>query len=180
MNFDEKLPKPNLMFSRFLRIKPLIVLAIVTVFSAASYAQETGGLKGKIRTMSGNGIPNATVKIDQNGKELKAVTADSKGNFMIDGLAPGKYRVAFDAAGYSSGELHNVEVRRKNVRDLGDKLMLSVDRGTLVLVQGSVFYKEGTSVTGAKIDVEEITADGSTKKVGSYYTDSSGEFSFRR
>ena len=37
-----------------------------------------------------------------------------------------------------------------------------------------------TSVTGAKIDVEEIAADGSTKKVGSFYTDSSGEFTFRR
>ena len=37
-----------------------------------------------------------------------------------------------------------------------------------------------TSVTGAKVEVEEIAADGSTRKIGSYYTDSSGEFSFRR
>jgi len=180
MNFDKRLRKPNLMFSRVHRIKALIALTVVAIFCMASYAQETGGLKGKIRTMSGNGIPNARIRIHQDGKELKTVTADSRGTFVIDGLAPGKYNVLFDASGYSSGELHNVEVRKKGIRDLGDRLMLTVDRGTLVLVQGSVFFKEGTSVTGAKIEVEEIDADGSTKKVGSYYSDSSGEFSFRR
>ena len=62
------------MFNRVLKIKALVVLVIVAAFSAASYAQETGGLKGKVRTMSGNGIANATVKILQNGKELKFFT----------------------------------------------------------------------------------------------------------
>jgi hypothetical protein len=168
------------MFSKVPKIKLLAAFALTFVLFAVSYGQETGGVKGKVRTESGNGIPNATIRVRQTDSDLKTVTADRNGNFIIDGLAPGKYNVLFDASGYSSGVLHNVEVRKKGIRDLGDRLMLTVDRGTLVLVQGSVFFKEGTSVTGAKIEVEEIAADGSTKKVGSSYTNSSGEFTFRR
>ena len=38
------------------------------------------------------------------------------------------------------------------------------DQGHLVIVNGSIFYKEGTSLGGAKIEVERVNADGSTKK----------------
>ena len=75
--------------------------------------------------------------------------------------------------------MHGVEVGN-GVRDLGDRLILSYDRGLFVIVQGSVFFKEGSSATGAKIDLEQINSDGSTKSLGSTYSNSSGEFSFRR
>ena len=145
----------------------------------AAFAQETGGLKGKVRTASGNGIANATISARQNGTDIKTIVANNKGEFVLSGLAPGKYNVLFDAKGYASGVLYNVEVRRKNVRDLGDKLILGIDRGSLVIIQGSVFFKEGTSVTGAKVDCEEILSDGSTKKLGSTSTSSDGEFTFK-
>ena len=57
--------------------------------------------------------------------------------------------------------------------------MLTVDRGTLLIIEGSVFYKEGTSITGAKVECEEILSDGSTKKLGSTYTSADGEFRFK-
>jgi hypothetical protein len=77
------------------------------------------------------------------------------------------------------GVLHNVEVGNK-MRDLGGRLILSRDRGTFVIVQGSVFFKEGNSVTGAQIKLEQVNADGSTKDLSSSFSNSSGEFSFRR
>lgn len=149
------------------------------LFCIASSAQETGGVKGKVRTASGNGIAGASVSVRQNGASVKSVDADSKGDFVIDGLTPGRYNVLFDARGYSSGVLYNIEVKKKQIRDLGDRLMLTVDRGTLVIVQGSVFYKEGTSATGAKVECEEILASGSTRKIGSTYSGGDGEFTFR-
>lgn len=169
---------PNLMFNKVLKTS-LFVLALFAALASAVFAQETGGIKGKVRTASGNGIANATVSARQNGADVKTVTADSKGEFVLNGLAPGKYNVLFDAKGYASGVLYNVEVKKRNVRDLGDRLILSIDRGSLVIVQGSVFYKEGTSVTGAKVDCEEILSDGSTKKLGTTTTSSDGEFTFK-
>ncbi|MEP7075084.1 MAG: carboxypeptidase-like regulatory domain-containing protein [Acidobacteriota bacterium] len=157
----------------------LLILFIVSVCSVVSLAQTAGGFKGRVRTASGNGIANASISARQDGADVKTVTADSKGEFVLNGLAPGKYNVAFDAKGYAMGVLYNVEVKGKNLRDLGARLILSVDRGSLVIIQGSVFYKEGTSVTAAKVECSEVLADGTTKKIGSTFTSSDGEFTFK-
>ncbi len=143
-------------------------------------AQNTGGLKGKVRTRAGVGIGGASVAVRQKGEDLRSVTADDKGFFTISGLEPGFYNMVFDAKGYASGVLYNVEVKKKKVSDLGDRLMLSSDQGTQVIVKGSVFFKEGTSVTGAKVEFEKINSDGSTQKIGNALTNISGEFTFRR
>jgi protocatechuate 3,4-dioxygenase beta subunit len=85
----------------------------------------------------------------------------------------------FEAKGYSSGVLYKVDVQKKKTSDLGDRLMLTRDRGEQIIVMGSVFFKEGHSVTGAKVEIERINADGSAKHLGTSYTNVSGEFSFR-
>jgi hypothetical protein len=59
-------------------------------------------------------------------------------------------------------------------------LILAVDQGTLVIIKGSVFNQDGRSVTGAEVTIEKINSDGSTRKMGSVYTNVSGEFTFRQ
>jgi hypothetical protein len=116
----------------------------------------------------------------QKGVDVKSVKADSKGTFILDGLQAGRYNLVFDAPGYSAGVLYNVEIEKKKVADLSDRLILSADQGTQVIVKGSVFFKEGTSVAGAKVEIERVNADGSTKRLGTGYTSESGEFTFRQ
>ena len=153
-----------------------ILLSAVCVLPSV-FAQ--GGIKGKIRNNKGNGIAGATVTARLSGKDVKTVHSDSKGNFTMQGLGAGTYSVAFDADGYAMGVKFGVEIKNGNVRDLGDRLILSVDQGTQVIIKGSVFFREGSSVTAAKIEVERINDDGSTKNLGSAYTTPSGEFTFR-
>ena len=150
----------------------------IFAFAGVAFAQ-SGGVKGKVKAPNGNGIANASIIIVQDGKEVKTATTNGKGEFKISGLSEGKYNVSFDANGYSSGTLHGVEIK-KGIRDLGDRLILSLDRGNFVFVQGSVFFKEGSSVTGAKIQLEQVNSDGSTKSIASSFSNSSGEFGFRR
>ena len=50
-------------------------------------------------------------------------------------------------------------------------------------VDGRIFdgnFKDGTSVVGAKVDIERINSDGSVKKLGSGETNISGEFTYRQ
>ena len=154
------------------------LFTVLLAFAGGSFAQ-SGGVKGKVKAPSGRGIANASITVLQEGKEVKRSTTDGKGEFKITGLSSGRYNVTVDANGYSEGTLHGVDVG-KGIRDLGDRLILSYDRGTFVIVQGSVFFKEGSSVTGAKIELEQLNKDGSTKTLASTYSNSSGEFSFRR
>jgi hypothetical protein len=160
---------------------PAAIIAALSIlaFASAISAQSTGGFKGKVRTASGSGIASATVTARQNGADVKSAKADSKGNFVLDGLQMGRYNIVFDAPGYSSGVLYNVEIQKKKIADLGDRLILTRDQGEQIIVKGSVFFKEGHSVTGAKVEVEKVNSDGTTKKLGSTYTNVSGEFTFR-
>ena len=141
-------------------------------------AQETGGLKGKVRTAKGEGIAAATVTARQNGEDVKSTTADAKGNFVLENLKTGDYNLVFSKSGYSSGVL-SIEVKKNKTRDLGGRLVLSVDQGTQIIIKGSVFAADGRSAGGAKVEIERISSDGSAKKVGSVVASYSGEFTFR-
>ena len=146
----------------------------------AAYAQSSGSLKGKVRNTKGSGIAGATVTARQDGKDVKTATANNKGEFVLDGLSAGEYNLVFDAKGYASGVLYKVKVNSGSTGDLGDKLILSPDQGSLVIVKGSIFFKEGTSVIGAKVDLERVNSDGSVRKLASSTTNISGEFTFRQ
>jgi hypothetical protein len=155
------------------------LLLFVSCLASTVFCQ-AGGVKGKVRAMNGGPIANATITARQNGEDVRSTHSDGKGNFQLVGLTPGTYNFVFDAPGYAAGLKSNIAVRNGKTTDLGDNLRLMIDRGTLVIVQGAVFFKGGTSVPGAKIDVEQINADGTTQKLGNIFTNYQGEFSFKK
>ena len=157
--------------------KSLGILALAFALSVSAFAQ-AGGLRGKVRTNSGRGIADAVVTITTGGKDVKSARSDSMGTFLINGVEPGTYTLRVEAKGYASGTLFGVEIKNK-VKDLGDKLFLTVDQGSQVILRGSVFFKEGTSVTRAKVELEKLVADGKAEKIGNTETSVSGEFVFR-
>jgi hypothetical protein len=164
--------------SRSFKTATTVVLAML--ISAAAVAAQSTGLKGKVRTNSGNGIANAEVTLTKGTDNVKTTKSASDGSFRITGVEPGFYGLRVDADGYASGSLFSIEVKKGKVRDLGDKLFLRIDQGTLVIIRGSVFFKEGTSVTGAKVELERINPDGTTNNLGSTHSSVEGEFIFRQ
>ena len=159
--------------------RKIFLLLLLSAFCFVPSALAQGGVKGKVRNNKGGTIAGASVTARLNGKDVRSVKSDSKGSFMLQGLEPGTYNIVFDADGYATGVKFGVEVRNGNMRDLGDRLILAVDQGSQIIIKGSVFYSEGTSITGAKVEVERVNDDGSTKNLGSAYTSVSGEFTFR-
>ncbi len=144
------------------------------------FAPETGGVKGKVRTTGGNGIASVKVTVRQKDKDVKSATSDSNGKFVLENLKPGIYNIVLSKSGFASGLMSNIEVEKKKVKDLGDRLILGVDQGTLIIIKGSVFDQTGHSVYGAKVVIEKMSGDGQTRKVGSGTTSQSGEFTFRQ
>ena len=158
-------------------------LAVCTLITAScllltAYAQNTGGAKGKVRNLRGDSLSGATVTARLNSKDVATATTNGKGEFVITGLESGVYNFVFDAKGYATGVKYGVEVKRGKTRDLGGNLILMVDRGSRVVIQGSVFFKDGTSVTAAKVTVDKVNSEGGTQRLGTGYTNVSGEFTF--
>lgn len=164
------------------RVLPTAFCLLFSVFCllSSAHAQTTGGVKGKVRNMRGESVAGATIIARQNSKDIASAKSGNKGEFLLDGLETGLYNIVFEAKGYSSGIKHNVEVRKNKNVDLGERLFLQTDQGTQVIVRGSVFYKDGTSVQAAKVEIEKLSSDGTTRKIGTVYTNISGEFTFKQ
>jgi hypothetical protein len=151
--------------------------ALLLIFPAL--AQETGSIKGKVRTQRGDGIGGVTVTVRQDGKDLKSVKTDNDGKFQMSALRTGIYNVVFEKNGYSGGVLYDVEVRRKKTNNLGDRLVLTVDQGTLVILEASVFNQNGYVLPGARVIVEELGEGGKLTEVADGYSSGDGDVIFR-
>ncbi len=158
--------------------KIAFIFLIIVFASGVSFAQ-TGGVKGKVRSSDGKSIAGAVVTARQDGDDLKSAKTDSKGNFQLSGLKSGKYNIVFKKDGYTSGLMFNVEIADSAVKDLGDRLILQVDDGYLVLINVSAYDQNGFAIYGAKVKIEKILSEDKTKKLETGYTSRNGEYTFR-
>jgi len=159
--------------------KIIFLLSLCAFCSVLTLAQDTGGVKGKVRMTNGEGIAAATVTARQQGEDVKSTISDVKGNFVLENLKNGTYNLVFTKNGYSSGTMYNVEIKNKKISNLGERLILTIDQGTQVIIKGSVFAADGRSVGGAEIKIERVASDGSVKKLDSSRSSYSGEFTFK-
>jgi hypothetical protein len=160
--------------------KTLLVLAIILSSMGVAPAQvkTTGGIKGKVRVEVGtpSGI---TVLIRQGEKEISKVSTDKNGEFQINRLSPGIYGLTFRKPGLSIGAIENIEVKAGKIRSLGDRLVLTIDEGSIAFIRGSVFNGDGRSVPSAKVELSRLLDDGTTKKIDGRLTTETGSFVFR-
>jgi hypothetical protein len=164
-----------------MRLEKLVLASLALLFfSAASMAQDrsTGAIKGKVRVETG-APAGVTVVIRQDQREVNRVVTDKSGSFLVQRLPAGKYGLTFRKPGLSVGTVENVEVKAGKTRSLGDRLILTIDEGSIAFIRGSVFSQEGRSVAGAKVELAKVQEDGSTKKIDGRVTNETGSFVFR-
>jgi len=126
------------------------------------------------------GTPNGvTVVVRQGDRELSHVSTDKNGKFVIERLAPGSYGLTFRKPGLSIGTIENVVVKAGGTRSLGDRLLLTIDEGSIAFIRGSVFSGSGRSVPNAKVELAKVNSDGTVKKIDGRITTETGSFVFR-
>lgn len=154
------------------------VALLFLVTAAVAQDRSTGGIKGKVRVETG-APAGVTVVVRQNEREVNRVVTDKSGSFLVQRLPAGKYALTFRKPGLSVGTIENVDVKAGKTRSLGDRLILTIDEGSIAFIRGSVFNQEGRSMAGAKIELAKIQEDGSTKKIDGRVTNETGSFVFR-
>ena len=165
-------------------IKVGFLIAVFMVSAALServmMAQDktVGAIKGKVRVETGT-PSGVTVLVRRGQTEVARGETQKNGDFLISRLTPGVYGLTFRKPGLSIGTIEDVEVKAGKTRSLGDRLILTVDEGSLAFVAGSVFSADGRSVPGAKVELARILDDGTEKKIDSRITTETGSFKFR-
>jgi len=149
----------------------------ISFLTIAAQDRTTGTLKGKVRAETGSAA-GVTVLVRQGEQEVRRTETDKNGEFSIR-LAPGNYGLTFRKPGLSVGTIENVEVKAGKTRSLGDRLILTIDEGSIAFIRGSVFSAEGRSVPNARIELGRLLEDGTVKKIDGRITNETGSFVFR-
>ncbi|MEP6717544.1 MAG: carboxypeptidase-like regulatory domain-containing protein [bacterium] len=158
----------------------LILLGILVFALAQVVAQDksTGGFKGKVRVEIGSAA-GVTVVIRQGEREIGRVVTDKNGEFSVKRLQPGLYGVTLRKPGLSVGTIENIEIKAGKTRSLGDRLILTIDEGSIAFIRGSVFDPAGRSAPNVRVELARIEADGGLKKIDGRITNETGSFVFR-
>src|SRR5580698_2946433 len=113
-----------------------------------------GSLRGEVQDASSARVVGARVVARSNGSSMtREATANERGEFRIEGLLPGSYRVTVTAKGFAQATA-NVDVAVSLVRDIAVTLKTENARET-VDVQGSP-----SSITSETIDTSSAVRGG--------------------
>ena len=163
---------------RLPKLLGIIAVISLSLITAAAQDKSTGGFKGKIHVESGSPSGVAVI-VRQGDREVARTTSERNGGFEVQKLAPGFYSMTFRKPGLSVGTLENLEVKAGKVRTLPDRLVLSVDAGSITFLRGSVFDEVGRSLPNVRVELARVLDDGSLKKLDSRVTNETGSFVFR-
>src|ERR1051325_5623000 len=163
---------------RFTKILPLLAIVFIAAGISVGQDKTMGAIKGKVRVETGTPA-GVTVLVRRGDKEVTRSTTDKNGEFLVSRLTPGVYGLTFRKTGLSIGTIEDVEVKAGKTRSLGDRLILTIDEGSIAFLSGSVFTADGRSVPNAKVELSRILEDGSTKKIDGRITTETGSFKFR-
>src|SRR5215467_7424123 len=91
-----------------LLITHLLVLGCLAVFVGSAYPQGSnlGSIRGTVTDPNGAILPNAAVKVvDQATGLSRDVTTNSEGNYEVNALKPGSYKVVVTVVGFKVTEM---------------------------------------------------------------------------
>jgi len=135
-----------------------ILLAFLPMFlsvpSLVRAQNPNGSLRGEVQDTSAARVAGARVDVQSSGSALLRETrADERGEFRIDGLLPGSYRVTVTAMGFSPA-VANVDIAVSLVRDISVTLKPQ-SSAEAVNVQGN-----SSSITTESVDTASVVHQG--------------------
>ncbi len=140
------------------RSNAAIRAVILVIFIAApvlmSAQNPNGALRGEVQDASAARVAGARVVVQSIGSSItREAAANERGEFRIEGLLPGSYRVTVTAKGFAQATA-DVDVAVSLVRDIAVTLKPESERET-VSVQGNA-----SSITAQSIDTASAVHEG--------------------
>ena len=135
-------------------ISAVIILIFVAVPALMRAQNPNGALRGEVQDASAARVAGARVVVQSIGSSIsREAAANERGEFRIEGLLPGSYRVTVTAKGFAQATA-NVDVAVSLVRDIAVTLQPESERET-VNVRGN-----SSSITTESIDTASAVHEG--------------------
>src|ERR1035438_6662588 len=135
-------------------IFPIVLLLLVSVSPLLRAQNPNGTVRGEVQDASAARVAGARIVVQSIGSAItREATASAGGEFRIEGLLPGSYRVTVTAKGFAQATA-DVDVAVSVVRDITVTLKVENGRET-VNVQGNA-----SSITTESIDTASAVRGG--------------------
>ena len=103
---------PRSMMSR----RSIWLLSILVITAGGAFAQFTASIQGDVKDQSGAGVAKAKIQLVNTATGVTAIaTSDDSGNYSFVSLAPGRYKITAEAAGFSKSEANVTLLTSQNL-----------------------------------------------------------------
>ncbi len=135
--------------------RSLLVVMSVAFFATLLHAQNPrGSLRGMVQDSSGARIPSAKIVVQAVDSSMeREASSEDRGEFRVDDLLPGAYRVTVSAAGFAPSQA-DVSVAVSSVREVTVTLKAAAPAET-IKVQG-----QSSSITTQPVDLVSVVRQG--------------------
>ena len=135
-----------------------IFLFIMSLFGAASAQTSTSGqISGNVTDQSGAAVPDATVTATQTATgEIRTVTTSADGNYTIQNLDIGTYRVTVTKTGFKETAVGSVTVNVANVTRQDVALEVGEISQTVNITADQVQVQTETATVGEVVSGEQV------------------------
>src|SRR6476646_11675515 len=142
---------------------------VVVLLTPAAWSQNTGSLRGQVTDPSAAMIPCAVVTVTGPGNTVKVGSTNQQGSYVINGLAPGSYKVRVMAKGFSVFE-SAVEIRGGAPQTLDALLTVGLDKQEVTVTEqakvdvdpsnnGGALILKGTDLDVLSDDPDDLASD---------------------
>jgi len=130
-------------------------LFVVVVLATLLHAQNPrGSLRGAVQDATGARIPSASIVVQSvDSRMQRTATSEDRGEFRLDDLLPGAYRMTVTAVGFAPAQA-NVTIAVSSVREVTVTLKLAAPAET-VSVEG-----QNSSITTQPVDLVSVVHQG--------------------
>ena len=117
----------------FRRVFIVVRGAAAALIPATAMAQTAGTISGVVRDSSGGAIPGATIRVVNEGTgAAQEAVSDAEGDYRVDDLAPGQYRVEATLDGFEPAVARGAVDARQARDDRPDADACAIHRGVVV------------------------------------------------
>ena len=135
------------------RFLPLLLLLAAAVTAQNPY----GRITGRVTDSAGAIVPGAAIRLVQVGTNVPAAsTTNNEGNYDLQNLNPGQYRVTVEMQGFKKYERGPIEVRVGDVVALDVSLEVGALTESITVVEEAALLESASSNVGQVIDNRRI------------------------
>jgi outer membrane receptor protein involved in Fe transport len=140
-------------------IRTVLCALMVAGLAATASAQFRAGIQGTIADSSGAVVPGATVTVtNQETSRSQQVTTSDEGFYRVTGLAPGRYTVSAEVAGFKKQVLQDIAVNAEEIEGVN----LTLEAGQ---VSESVTVNADQTATQLQTETADVSNTISTQEI---------------